>query len=106
LRVTDNASRHGEHYITETRAEYWSMARSAMIGGLVIAGMACLKILLAKAAMPPLTGALAYCLNYGLGFCLIHILHGTVATKQPAMTANAIAASISEAGGKLRDIEA
>jgi site-specific recombinase len=82
------------------------MARSAMIGGVVIAGMACLKILLAKADMPPLTGALTYCLNYGLGFCLIHILHGTVATKQPAMTANAIAASISEAGGKLRDIEA
>ncbi|MBK8113986.1 MAG: site-specific recombinase [Candidatus Accumulibacter sp.] len=106
LRVTDNASHHGEHYITETRQEYWSMARSAMIGGFVIAFMACLKIVLAGAQMPPLTGAIAFCLNYGLGFCLIHILHGTVATKQPAMTANAIAASISEAGGKLRDIEA
>ena len=32
-------------------------------------------------------------------------MHGTVATKQPAMTANAIAASISQSGGKLRDIE-
>ncbi|KFB69775.1 site-specific recombinase [Candidatus Accumulibacter vicinus] len=106
LRVTDNASHHGEHYITETRAEYWSMARSAMIGGVIIAGMACLKILLAKAALPPLTGALAFCLNYGLGFCLIHILHGTVATKQPAMTANAIAASLSHSSDKLRDIEA
>jgi site-specific recombinase len=106
LRVTDNASHHGDHYITESAQEYRSMARSAMIGGLVIAGMACLKILLAKTDMPPLTGALTYCLNYGLGFCLIHILHGTVATKQPAMTANTIAASISEAGGKLRDIEA
>jgi len=82
------------------------MARSAMIGGFVISFMACLKIVLAKAEMPPLTGAIAFCLNYGLGFCLIHILHGTVATKQPAMTANAIAASISEAGGKLRNIEA
>jgi site-specific recombinase len=49
LRVTDNASHHGEHYITESAQEYWSMARSAMIGGVVIAGMACLKILLAKA---------------------------------------------------------
>ncbi|WP_300452090.1 site-specific recombinase [Accumulibacter sp.] len=105
LRVTDNASQHGEHYITETFEEYRSMARSAMIGGCVIAGMACLKILLAKAQMPPLTGGIAFCLNYGLGFCLIHILHGTVATKQPAMTANAIAASISEAGGKLRNLE-
>ena len=106
LRVTDNAGQHGEHYITASRQEYWSMARSAMIGGFVIAFMACLKILLARAQMPPLTGAIAFCLNYGLGFCLIHILHGSVATKQPAMTANAIAASIGEAGGKLRDIEA
>jgi site-specific recombinase len=106
LRVTDNASRHGEHYITGTREEYWGMARSAMIGGCVIACMACLKIWLAKAEMPPLTGAITFCLNYGLGFCLIHILHGTVATKQPAMTANAIAASISEAGGKLSTVAA
>lgn len=105
LRVTDNASAHGEHYITATRNEYGVMARSAAIGGFIIAFMACFKILLAKADMPPLTGALAYCLNYGLGFCLIHIVHGTVATKQPAMTANAIAASISQSGGKLRDIE-
>ena len=105
LRVTDNASAHGEHYITETRAEYMTMARSAVIGGFIVAFMACLKILLSKVAMPPLSGALAFCLNYGLGFCLIHILHGTVATKQSAMTANAIAATISQSGGKLRDID-
>jgi len=105
LRVTDNASHHGEHYITESRQEYWAMARSAMIGGVVIACMACFKILLVKAHMPPLVGALSFCLNYGLGFCLIHILHGTVATKQPAMTANAIAATISETGGRLRELE-
>ena len=106
LRVTDNAGQHGEHYISETRSEYFSIARSAAIGGLIVAVMACFKLLLAKAELPPLTGALAYCLNYGLGFCLIHILHGTIATKQPAMTANAIAATISQSGGKLRDIEA
>ena len=105
LRVTDNASAHGEHYITETRAEYMTMARSAAIGGFIVAFMACLKILLSKASMPPLSAALAYCLDYGLGFCLIHIVHGTVATKQSAMTANAIAATISQSGGKLRDIE-
>lgn len=105
LRVTDNAGQHGEHYITETREEYRSMARSAMIGGFIIAFMACFKLLLGKADMPPLTGAIAFCLNYGLGFCLIHFLHGTVATKQPAMTANAIAASIGEAGGKLHNID-
>ena len=105
LRITDNTRAHGEHYITETRREYAAMAKSAMVGGAIIAFMACLKLWLAKANLPPLTGALLYCLNYGLGFCLIHILHGTVATKQPAMTANAIAASIGETGGKLRNID-
>ena len=105
LRVTDNASAHGEHYITETRGEYRQLARAATIGGVVIAFMACFKLLLTKTHMPPLTGALVFCLNYGLGFCLIHILHGSVATKQSAMTANTIAASISETGGTLRDIE-
>ncbi|HPT49003.1 MAG TPA: site-specific recombinase [Accumulibacter sp.] len=105
LRVTDNASHHGDHYITGPSDEYRALARSAMIGGFIIAFMACLKILLAKAALPPLTGGVAFCLNYGLGFCLIHVLHGTVATKQPAMTANAIAATLCESGGKLRDLE-
>ena len=105
LRVTDNARANGEHYITETRSDYVEMARSAIIGGFIIAFMACFKILLSKIQMAPLSGAIIYCLNYGLGFCLIHMLHGTVATKQPAMTANAIAATISQTGGKLRDID-
>ena len=98
-RVTENAGRTGEHYITESRADYFLLLRSALLGGLVIAFMALFKVELAKLHLPPLTEALAFCLNYGLGFVLIHLLHGTVATKQPAMTAAAIAASIDEATG-------
>ena len=37
---------------------------------------------------------------YGLGFVFIHVVHGTVATKQPAMTAAAIASTISDGSGK------
>ncbi|WP_164311385.1 site-specific recombinase, partial [Streptococcus pneumoniae] len=37
---------------------------------------------------------------YGLGFVFIHIAKGTVATKQPAMTAAAIASTISGSSGK------
>ncbi len=105
LRVTENASRTGEHYITTTRPEYFALLQSAMGAGLVIAFMAVLKLLVAKEHLPPLTEALLFSLNYGLGFILIHILHFTVATKQPAMTASAIAASISENGGNNRDME-
>ena len=105
LRITENASVHGEHYIAENMRDYVGMARSALIGGGIIAFMAALKLLIGKTDLPPLMMALAYCLNYGLGFCLIHVLHGTVATKQPAMTANAIAACVESAGGRLYHIE-
>lgn len=105
LRVTENASRAGEHYITATRTEYFILLRSSMGAGLIIAFMAALKLFAARQHFAPLTEALLFSLNYGLGFMLIHILHFTVATKQPAMTASAIAASISESGGKNRDLE-
>ncbi len=105
LRVTENASRTGEHYITETRSEYFSMLRSAIGGGLIIAFMAMLKLTLAKQHMAPLNEAIAFSLDYGIGFMLIHIFGFTVATKQPAMTAAAIAASIDESGGRARNLD-
>ena len=105
LRVTDNAARAGEHYITETRSEYWGMWRSALGAGPIIAIMAMIKIRIAMLHLPPLTEALLFCLNYGLGFVLIHMLHLTVATKQPAMTAAAIAGVISGGADRTRDLD-
>jgi len=105
LRMTESASKTGERYITSTRTEYFGILGSAALGGFIIALMAGFKLVLARQGMAPLTAALAFCLNYGIGFVLIHILGGTVATKQPAMTANAIAASIGEARGKNGDLE-
>ena len=105
LRVTENASRAGEHYITETRSEYFAMWRSALGAGFIVAFMAMSKLYIGKYELAPLTYALLVGLNYGLGFVLIHVLHCTLATKQPAMTAAAIAASIDEHSGKQPDLE-
>lgn len=105
VRVTENASRAGEHYITETRSEYFALMRSAMGAGVIIAMMAMFKIVLAKQHFAPLAEAIFFSLNYGIGFMLIHIFHFTVATKQPAMTAAAIAATIDNASdGKAKDM--
>jgi site-specific recombinase len=104
LRVTENASRTGEHYITNNRQEYFALMRSAMGAGVVIGVMAMIKISLAKLHLAPLTEAILFSLNYGLGFILIHILHFTVATKQPAMTAAAIAASIDATDSKTKEM--
>jgi site-specific recombinase len=105
LRITDNASRTGEHYITSTRAEYFEMWRSAMGAGFIVVFMAILKIYSSAATLPPLGYALAYSMNYAFLFMLMHVLHLTLATKQPAMTASAIAGTISEIRGRTRDLE-
>ena len=105
LRMTDSASKRGEKYITTNRREWFGMLFSAALGGFIIAFMSAFKIVIASLHLAPLTEALCFCLNYGIGFALIHFLGGTVATKQPAMTANAIAASIGEISGKTRDLE-
>ena len=105
LRVTDNASRTGEHYITTTRDEYFEMWRSAMGAGFIVVFMAILKIYSSQVTLPPLGYALAYSMNYSLLFMLMHVLHLTLATKQPAMTASVIASAISEIRGRMKDVE-
>ncbi len=95
--ITDHASQHGEQYIAEDRAAWWAMARSAAGGGAIIGVMAMLKIQLSLLHLPPLTEGLAYGLNYSIGFVLIYMLGFTVATKQPAMTASSIAATLVDA---------
>lgn len=104
-RVTDNAGRTGEHYIISGRGEYFAMFRSAALAGLFIAVMALIKLFIGDAHLAPLTEALAICLNYGVGFVLIHLLHGTVATKQPAMTAATIAAGIDKQSNRQRNLD-
>ena len=93
-RVTEQASKSGEHYVTESRGEFFGMFRAAAGAGLIIGSMAMIKILSAKLGLPPVWEAVAYSLNYGLGFVLVHILHLTIATKQPAMTAATLAAAL------------
>jgi site-specific recombinase len=105
LRVTENASRTGEHYITETRREYFALMRSAIGAGIVIGVMAMIKIMLAKQQYAPLNEAILFSLNYGLGFVLIHILHFTVATKQPVMTAAVIAATIDSTDAHSKEMD-
>jgi site-specific recombinase len=103
LQVTEHASHTGEHYIADTRSEWLAMFRAAAGAGLVIGCMALIKMLIGYAHLPPLIEALAFGLNYGLGFVVIHLLHCTIATKQPAMTAATIAATLPQPGQKAAD---
>jgi site-specific recombinase len=94
LQVTENASKTGEHYVSTDKKGFWSMYKSAAGAGIIIACMATLKTLMARLTLAPLMQAFSYSMNYALGFMLIHVVHFTVATKQPAMTAAALAATV------------
>jgi site-specific recombinase len=100
--VTENASRTGEHYIAERRSELRQMFNQAAGAGIIISFMALVKILMSYLHRAPLIEAALYSLNYSLGFALVHVLHFTIATKQPAMTAARIAAALHESDQKGR----
>ncbi len=91
VRVTENAARSGEHYICESKADYGHMWRSAAGAGVLIGAMALLKIKAAALHAPLAVEAFLFSMIYGLGFVLIYLLGMTVATKQPAMTAQTLA---------------
>ena len=90
-KVAERSAETGEHYITRSRAEYGEMLRSAAGGGLVIAGTTFFKFFILLLGFTAFWSGFWSGVNYALSFVLIHLLHWTVATKQPAMTAPAMA---------------
>ena len=69
------------------------MLKSAMGGGIIISFIGIIKNLLAKVVMAPFWHGFLYSVNYSLGFILIQDTGSTLATKQPAYTANNVASS-------------
>ncbi len=90
-KVTERHAETGEHYITRTRGEYMTMLRQAAGGGAVIAGTTFAKFGLMNIGLAPFWLGSGAGLNYAISFLIVHLLHWTVATKQPAMTAPAMA---------------
>jgi site-specific recombinase len=97
-KVAERSSETGEHYITRTRGEYLGMLRDAAGGGAVMSLTTLMKFLVLSLGMSAFWSGLFSGLNYALSFVLVQLLHWTVATKQPAMTAPAMAAKLKELG--------
>ena len=92
--VAERSAETGQHYITRSRDEYRDMLRRAAGGGAVIAGTTFLKFAIGAIGLTAFWGGFWAGVNYAASFVLIMLLHWTVATKQPAMTAPAMAASL------------
>ena len=94
-KVAERHAETGEHYITRTRAEYRTMLRQAAGGGTVLAGTTFAKFALMGLALAPFWAGFSAGLNYATSFLIVQLMHWTVATKQPAMTAPAMAERLS-----------
>jgi len=95
-KVAERSAESGQHYITRTLAEYRQMLRAAAGGGAVLAATTCIKFGVVALALSPFWGGFWAGVNYAASFVLIQLLHFTVATKQPAMTAPAMAEKLAD----------
>jgi site-specific recombinase len=92
--VTRNIGEKGEHYITSTKKQYWKMLRTALGGGFIVALACIVKMNLGSLDVSLFGEAFLYSMNYAIAFIAIYVLHFTLATKQPAMTAATLAQAI------------
>jgi site-specific recombinase len=96
-KVAERSAESGEHYITRNAAEYRAMVGKALGGGALIGLTTWVKFALYGLALSAFWNGFAAGLNYAFFFVVVQLLHLTIATKQPAVTAPAMVA-------KLRDI--
>jgi site-specific recombinase len=95
--VTEHTAKKGAKYITDTARGYWSFLMAAMGGGAIVAVFALVKTFLYQLELSLAAQAFVYSLNYAACFLLIYVTGSILATKQPAVTASAIARRIDEA---------
>lgn len=94
--ITQHTANTGEHYITNSRKEYFKMLYSAAGGGFIVGILCIIKLLLGKIHASGFSHMFLYSMNYSIGFIIIYILGFTLATKQPAMTASALVRALQE----------
>ena len=92
--VAERNAETGDHYITRDRSEYRSMLLRAGGGGAVVAGTTFMKFALMALGLTAFWSGFWAGVNYAGSFLVIMLLHWTLATKQPAMTAPAMAATL------------
>ena len=97
-KVAERSAETGEHYITRNRANYKTMLRHAAGGGAIVAGTTFVKFALLALGLTAFWAGFWAGLNYAVSFLIIHTLKWTLATKQPAMTAPAMAAKLQHIG--------
>src|SRR5450830_2020225 len=87
---------HGAHYIARDRAGYRAMLKAGCLGGMVTAFTVLVKVMLGQVGLAHFFDGLFASVNYTISFLTIALIGGVLATKQPAVTAPALAAKMGE----------
>ncbi len=95
-KVAERSAETGEHYITRDRAEYRDMLIKAAGGGAATSLTTWFKFIIGSLGFTAFWAGLCAGVMYAASFVLIQLLHWTLATKQPAMTAPAMAAKLKD----------
>lgn len=98
-KVIERAGRTGEHYVTSSRREYWGMLASAAGGGFLTCGTAVGKFFIKWGHFPLFIDGALSAILYAGSFIVMQLLGFTLATKQPSMTAAALAGTIRDRSG-------
>jgi len=97
-KVVERSAETGEHYIARTRTDYFGMLRMAAGGGVLTAVTVYLKFFISALHLNKFIEGVFFSLDYVASFLAIHFAHFTLATKQPAMTAPALAKKLDNVG--------
>ena len=95
-KVAERSSETGEHYITRNASEFRAMLGQAAGGGALTAGTTALKFAVMAVGLSAFWTGFWSGVMYAASFVLIQLMHFTLATKQPAMTAPAMAAKLKD----------
>lgn len=90
-KTVERTGHSGEHYIAQSRREYWHMWGAAIGGGLVTVFTAAIKLHIVGQAWPPFVEGFLVGTNYAISFLILQIFGLALATKQPSMTAATLA---------------
>jgi site-specific recombinase len=94
--IAEHKGKKGEKYISSTKKDFRVLFRSAMGGGMIVSVVAIIKNLLTLIHLPIFWQGFAYGTNYAAGFVAMDVTGTTLATKQPAYTASAVAGSLDQ----------
>ncbi len=105
LKITEYTGITGEHYVVRSRKEWWANLRAGAYGGCVTAFTALAKFGISALPLAPVILGLGLAANYTISFWILQIFHFSLASKQPAMTASALATSLADKDDMSHNVE-